>query len=98
MTALPEGLDGLALEGWVGTLDALSGQTELAEHSMEQPAEYVLAVKGQPATLAQARTDGLSGFAHTHGPAVVHDYHNPVNKDPARLEIRAGGGVPNPSL
>jgi predicted transposase YbfD/YdcC len=88
ITAIPELLDVLALEGCVVTIDAMGCQTEIAEKIINQQADYMLAVKGNQGTLAEDIADLFAGFEQTDWQDVLHDYHKTVNKDHARLEIR----------
>jgi predicted transposase YbfD/YdcC len=85
ITAIPELLDVLALDGCVVTIDAMGCQTEIAEKIVNQHADYMLAVKG---TLAADITDLFVGFEEAHWQAVKHDYIKTVNKDHGRLEMR----------
>ena len=51
MTAIPQLLDVLALEGCIVTIDAIGTQTKIAECIVDRGADYVLAVKANQATL-----------------------------------------------
>ena len=88
ITAIPELLDVLALEGCVVTIDALGCQTEIAEKIVKAQADYVLAVKGNQGTLSEDIDDLFAGFEQAHWQDVSHDYYKSANKDHARLEIR----------
>jgi predicted transposase YbfD/YdcC len=88
ITAIPELLDVLDVEGCVVTIDAMGCQTEIAEKIIRQQADYMLAVKGNQGTLAQDIADLFAGFEQAHWQGVTHDYHRTVTKDHARLEIR----------
>jgi predicted transposase YbfD/YdcC len=88
ITAIPQLLDVLALEGCVVTIDAMGCQTDIAEKIVSQQADYMLAVKGNQGTLAEDITDLFAGFDEAHWQAVTHDYHKTVNKDHGRLEQR----------
>jgi predicted transposase YbfD/YdcC len=88
ITAIPELLEVLDLEGCIVTIDAMGCQTEIAEKIISQQADYMLAVKGNQGTLSQDISDLFEGFEQTHWQDVVHDYFRTVNKDHARLEIR----------
>jgi predicted transposase YbfD/YdcC len=88
ITAIPELLEVLAIEGCVVTIDAMGCQTEIAEKIIAREADYMLAVKGNQGTLAEDVTDLFDGFEQAHWHEVVHDYSKTVNKDHARLEIR----------
>lgn len=88
ITAIPELLDTLALDGCVVTIDAMGCQTEIAAKIVDQDADYMLAVKGNQGTLAEDITDLFAGFEEAHWQAVAHDYTKTVHKDHGRLEIR----------
>jgi len=81
ISAIPELLEVLAIEGCVVTIDAMG---------------YRLAVKGNQGTLAEDVSDLFDGFEQTHWHEVSHDYHKTVNKDHARLEIRECWVVSSP--
>ena len=88
ITAIPELLDVLAVEGCVVTIDAIGCQTEIAQKIVDQQADYMLAVKGNQGTLFEDIVDLFAGFEQAHWQDVRHDYFKTVNKDHARLEIR----------
>lgn len=88
ITAIPELLDVLAIEGCVVTIDAMGCQTQIAEKIIDQQADYMLAVKGNQGTLVDDIADLFAGFEQAHWQDVVHDYHKTVNKGHGRLEIR----------
>jgi len=62
ITAIPELLGLLELQGAVVTIDAMGCQTEIAEKIVEKQADYVLAVKGNQPTLH----DGITEFFLDH--------------------------------
>src|SRR5260221_4672108 len=88
ITAIPELLEVLAVEGCVVTIDAMGCQTEIARKIVDQHADYMLAVKGNQGTLSEDIADLFAGFEQAHWQDVSHDYFKTVNKDHARLEIR----------
>jgi predicted transposase YbfD/YdcC len=51
ITAIPELLDSLALEGAIVTIDAIGTQKNIAARIIEKKADYVLALKGNQGTL-----------------------------------------------
>ena len=51
ITAVPELLDALVLKGCIVTLDAMGCQKDIAAHIIEKQAHYVLALKGNHATV-----------------------------------------------
>jgi predicted transposase YbfD/YdcC len=94
ITAIPELLRLLDLEGGVVTLDAIGCQTEIAETIVDQGADYVLAVKDNQATL---REDIQAAFEHTDrfNPP---DSHKTVNKGHGRIEIRECWVISDPDI
>jgi predicted transposase YbfD/YdcC len=54
ITAIPELLELLALQGCIVTIDAMGCQRAIAQKIVEQQADYVLALKGNQPTLEQA--------------------------------------------
>jgi hypothetical protein len=54
ITAIPALLDLLTLKGCIVTIDAMGCQRVIAQTIVEQGADYVLALKGNQPTLAQA--------------------------------------------
>lgn len=59
ITAIPELLDLLALEGCVVTIDAMGCQTAIAKKIIDKGAGYIIAVKGNQGDLEQALRDTL---------------------------------------
>ncbi len=82
MTALPKLLDLLTLRGSIVTADALHCQRQVAEQVVEQSADYVLALKGNQATLQQ----DVRWFLED--PATELRQASQVNQGHGRLERR----------
>ena len=88
ITALPALLQVLALKGCIVTIDAMGCQTEIVKTIVAQEADYVLSLKGNQGTLHREVQDL---FAHAHLTKfqdVASDFHETVNKDHGRLEVR----------
>lgn len=83
ITAIPELLERLALNGCIVTIDAMGCQRAIAKTILDRGADYVLAVKGNQAALLD---DIERHFADT--PAQRHDYERTVEKDHGRVETR----------
>jgi len=98
ITAIPELLRALALDGCTVTVDAIGCQTAIARQLVEQGADYVLALKGnQPALraavegwFAEARAGGFRG--------VPHATRRTVEKGHGRLEVRQVWTTTDPEL
>ena len=88
ISALPELLKVLALEGCIVTIDALGCQTDIAETIVQQGADYVLAVKENQGNLHEDVQDLFAGADAVDFREVPHDYAREVTKDHGRLEIR----------
>ena len=96
ITAIPELLEVLDIEGCVVTIEAMGCQTQIAEKIGQQTADYMLAVKGNQGTLAEDVADLFAGFEQAHWREGSHDYDKTVNKEHARLEIRECWVVSSP--
>lgn len=88
ISALPELLKVLALEGCIVTIDAMGCQTEIVETIVQQGADYVLAVKENQGNLHEDVQDLFAGADEVDFREVPHDYACEVTKDHGRLEIR----------
>ena len=89
ITAIPELLNALLIQGYLVTIDAMGCQTEIAATIREKKADYLLAVKGNQPTLlatlqdrfALAERDDLRDAAHcfehvekSHGRLIAQRY------------------------
>jgi predicted transposase YbfD/YdcC len=88
ITAIPALLDLLAVKGCIVTIDAMGCQRAIAQESVEQEADYVLALKGNQPTLEQAvRRFFLSGpTAEAHRTA--SDFVEQTEQGHGRVETR----------
>jgi predicted transposase YbfD/YdcC len=88
ITAVPELLQALAVKGCVVTADALNCQKEIAAQVRRQGADYVLALKGNHATLRERVEQFLSSArgGRTYGFTV--SAHRTVEKGHGRIEER----------
>jgi predicted transposase YbfD/YdcC len=88
ITAIPELLDLLALNGCIVTIDAMGCQRTIAQKIVDQGADYVLALKGNQPTLEQA----VERFFVTDPEAEAHrtqsDYHEQTEQRHGRVETR----------
>jgi len=83
ITAIPQLLGLLEIEGAIITIDAIGCQTEVVEVIMRQKADYIIAAKGNQYTLFE---DIQTAF-DTASPSQV-DYDRSINKGHGRIEIR----------
>lgn len=88
ITAIPELLKVLVLEGALVTIDAMGTQTDIAEQIVQQGGDYLLAVKGNHKTMLQDLDDLFAGCDEVEFADVPHDRAEKVNKGHGRIEIR----------
>ena len=88
ITAIPELLQALAIEGCIVTIDAMGCQTEIAKLIVEKEADYVLSLKGNQGTLHQAVQDLFEYAFETEFRDLKHDYHQTLDNGHGRQEIR----------
>ncbi|MFM2069722.1 MAG: hypothetical protein RLZZ584_4631 [Pseudomonadota bacterium] len=87
ITAIPELLDALDLQGAVVTIDALGCQRDIARHIQARGAEFILSAKNNQPALAQA-IEGLFAQARPDVERGRLQQHITLDKDHARLETR----------
>jgi len=86
ITAVPQLLRALDLAGCLVTLDAMGCQKNIAKEIIESDAEYVLALKGNQATVYdEVRTYLDDAILHAAGELA---YTETIEKDHGRLETR----------
>lgn len=88
ITAIPELLKLLVLDGCLVTLDALGTQTEIASQIIDQGGDYLLAVKGNHKSVFEDLKDLFSGCDEVSFVDVPYDYAETINKGHGRIEIR----------
>ncbi len=86
-TAIPELLAVLSLQGCIVTLDAMGTQANIAQAIRDRGADYVLAVKDNQPTLADAIRDFFALFKQVPQ-RTPHTMSETVEKNHGRLEIR----------
>ncbi len=88
ITAIPQLLKLLEIEGCVVTIDAMGCQKQIARQIVERNADYVLALKDNQGNLY---TDVQQIFTHAHASkfaGIKYDFHQTVEKGHGRVEIR----------
>ena len=95
---MPELLQMLEVSGCIVTIDAIGCQKSIAQLLTERGADYVLALKKNQAQLYdEVRTmftcERESEFEH-----LPHDYHQTVEKDHGRIEIRRCWATSDPQF
>jgi len=88
ITAIPQLLKLLEIEGCIVTIDAMGCQKRIAQQIVERDADYVLALKANQGNLFK---DVQQIFAHaesTQFAGVQSDFHETIDKAHGRVEIR----------
>ena len=88
ITAIPQLIAVLNLQGCIVTIDAMGCQTEIATQIIEKKGDYVLSLKGNQGQMHEDTEEMFAHFEKINFAGVVHDYHRTVNKGHGRLEIR----------
>jgi len=88
ITAIPELLDALLLKGCTVTIDAVGCQTAIVAKIIEKECDYVLPVKNNQPTLAQAIEGFFNGAQQKQWEGVPHTFAEWVEKDHGRIETR----------
>jgi len=100
ITAIPELLQLLDVQGCLVTIDAMGCQTGIASQITEQGGDYLLAVKDNQKHLAQDMADifDLEFAQFTPFDGIIHDYAKTVTKGHGRIEIRECWTISDPEL
>jgi predicted transposase YbfD/YdcC len=98
ITALPELLQILAIEGCIVTLDALGCQKAIAETIVARGADYMLALKGNQIQLHAVVQNLFEHAEQTQFRRVAHDYYRTVNKGHGRIETRQCWTIAEPDF
>jgi predicted transposase YbfD/YdcC len=98
ITAIPELLRVLALDGCIVTLDALGCQTEIATAIVAQGGDYLLAVKENQKLLYQDLHDLFQEAQAVEFRETVFDFARTVSKGHGRLEIRRCWTIADPDF
>lgn len=100
ITAIPQLLDMLAVEGCLISIDAMGCQTEIAQQIIDQGADYLLAVKDNQKYLAQdlqeifaLEFDQPMPFAD-----IDHDFSQTIEKNHGRIETRQCWTISEPDF
>jgi len=96
ITAIPELLKVLALNGCIVTIDAMGCQKTIAKTILDQQADYVLALKENQEHLYQDTVDLFHYIEQTPTHQLATDYTRTVEKGHGRLEIRECWTITDP--
>lgn len=88
ITAIPELLRLLEINGCIVTIDAMGCQTEIAEQIIDQGADYLLMVKGNQPHLLEDMAFFFKLAEQDEFRKVDHTYARTVNKGHGRIETR----------
>jgi predicted transposase YbfD/YdcC len=88
ITAIPELLKLLALEGCIVTIDAIGTQRAIAAQIIEQHGDYALALKENQGNLYETVKDTFALARKDQFRDIEHQFYETVEKDHGRLEIR----------
>ena len=98
ITAIPKLLRLLTLKGCIVTIDAMGCQTEIAQVIVDEEADYVLALKGNQGTLHRDVQDLFAYVQETSFRDMAHDFHQTIEKDHGRIEIRRHWTISEPEF
>lgn len=88
ITAIPELLKILNLEGCIVTIDAMGCQTEIVGEIVEKQADYVISLKGNQGILHQDIKDYMDWAERIGFKEISYDYCKTLEKDHGRIEER----------
>ncbi len=88
ITAIPELLKALAIEGCIVSIDAMGCQKAIAKQIVDQNGDYVLAVKDNQPNLAEAVEVAFTKADRVGYQEYDVDFHETQTKDHGRVEIR----------
>jgi predicted transposase YbfD/YdcC len=88
ITAIPQLLELLELQGCIVTIDAMGTQTAIAERIIEKEADYLLALKGNQGTSHKDVQLYFEDAERREYADAEFAYHKEVEKDHGRIEIR----------
>lgn len=88
ITAIPELLKTLELEGCIVTIDAMGCQKKIAETIVEKNADYVFSLKGNQGTLHESIEMYFQNQITTKFKDTEYDYHKTIDGDHGKIEIR----------
>jgi predicted transposase YbfD/YdcC len=88
ITAIPELLRVLELEGCIVTIDAMGCQKEIAGKIIDKGADYVLGLKGNQGTLHDDVKLYFEDCVASNFKDSTYDYHETIDGDHGRIETR----------
>lgn len=94
ITAIPVLLEQLALSGCIISIDAMGTQSAIAQQTLEQQADYILALKGNHPTLLKQARDWFEAGQQRQFEEVEHSWHHQSEAGHHRIETRTLWQVP----
>ncbi|PSB15222.1 ISAs1 family transposase [Phormidesmis priestleyi ULC007] len=88
ITAIPQLLKALEIEGSIITIDAMGCQRAIAQEIVERGADYVLALKGNQGRLFEAVQQIFAQSQKTQFAGMEHDYQQTIDIGHGRVETR----------
>lgn len=88
ITAIPELLEVLDINGCLVTIDAMGCQKKIARKIKAKGAEYILGLKGNQTKLSQEVENFFACAVRDNFAVLEHDYHKTVDKGHGRVETR----------
>lgn len=88
ITAIPELLKILTIEGNIVTIDAMGCQKEIAQTIIEQKGDYILALKGNHGNLYQEVVELFKFARKQDWQGIEHQFYQTRNQGHGRVEIR----------
>lgn len=88
ITAIPELLNLLAIEGCIVTIDAMGCQKKIAEQIVKQKGDYILAVKGNQGTLHEAMISTFEMASKMNYKGMVFSVDDDLDAGHGRIEHR----------
>jgi len=88
ITAIPQLLKVLELEGCIVTIDAMGCQKTIAQAIVARGADYVLALKDNQGSLFEDVQQIFAQARQTNFAGIAHDYDQTVDAGQGRVEIR----------
>lgn len=98
ITAIPELLRVLEINGCIVTTDAMGCQQEIAAIVVEKGGDYLLALKENQGQLYEDVTELFNGAEEVNYFDVEHTYAKTTNKNHGRIEIRECWAVTDPDF
>ena len=98
ITAIPELLRALDLEGCIVTIDAMGCQTAIADLIVESKADYLLSLKGNQSNLHDDVVLLFDDLVASNFTACAYDHAVIVDKNHGRIETRRCWTIDYPSL